>query len=123
MSSLFARPRWPAAHACVAPTIVNNNPETMEFTRRPLPTPRGCVRDAGAATLMCGRRFGEYAFLEDSRYTSQREICGARGFIRLACGGEPALAAPSPRERRGEGVHQDRRAPGRPLERRSRRSS
>src|SRR5262249_3325237 len=94
MSSLFARPRWPAGHACVAPTIVNNNPETMEFTRRPLPTPRGCVRDAGAATLMCGRRFGEYAFLEDSRYTSQREICGARGFIRLACGGSRRLRRP-----------------------------
>src|SRR5262249_60545755 len=94
MSSLFARPRWAAAHACVAPTIVNNNPETMEFTRRPLPTPRGCVRDAGAATLMCGRRFGEYAFLEDSRYTSQREICGARGFIRLACGGSRRLRRP-----------------------------
>src|SRR5262249_32265216 len=35
-----------------------------------------------------GRRsFGEYAFLEDSRYASQLEICGARGFIRLARAG------------------------------------
>src|SRR5262245_51345741 len=95
MPSLFARPRW-AAHACVAPTIVNNNPKTVELTRRPPPTPRGCVRDAGAATLMCGRKFGEYAFLEDSRYTSQQEICGARGFIRRACGGAGACGALSP---------------------------
>src|SRR5262245_27759163 len=95
MSSLFARPRR-AAHACVAPTIVNNNPETLDLTRGPLPTPRGCVRDAGAATLTCGRKFGEYAFLEDSRYTSQREICGARGFIRLACGGSRRLWRPLP---------------------------
>src|SRR5215831_14344001 len=65
-----------ATHACVAPTIVNNNPETMGLTRRSLPTPRGCVPDADAATLMCGRKFGEYSFLEDSRYTSQQEICG-----------------------------------------------
>src|SRR5262245_23275510 len=94
MSSLFARRRWAAAHACVAPTIVNNNPETMDLTRGPLPTPRGCVRDAGAATLMCGRKFGEYSFLEDSRYTSQQEICGARGFIRRACGGSRRLLCP-----------------------------
>src|SRR5262249_14514067 len=103
MSSLFARRRWAAAHACVAPTIVNNNPETMELTRRPLPTPRGCVRDAGAATLMIGRRFGECAFLEDSRYTSQREICGARGFIRLACGGSRRLRRPLPASGGGGG--------------------
>src|SRR5262249_40937394 len=96
MSSLFARPRWAAAHACVAPAIVNNNPEAVELARRPLPTPGGCVRDAGAATLMSGRRFGEYAFLEDSRYTSQREICGGRGFIRLACGGSRRLRRPLP---------------------------
>src|SRR5262245_62937681 len=84
MSSLFARPRWAATHACVAPTIVNNNPETMGLTRRPLPTPRGCVPDAAAATLMCGRTFGEYYFLEDSRYTSQQEICGPPRFIQLS---------------------------------------
>src|SRR5262245_6767629 len=95
MPSLFARPRW-AAHACVAPTIVNNNPKTVELTRRPPPTLRGCVRDAGAATLMCGRKFGEYSFLEDSRYTSQQEICGARGFIRRACGGSRRLRRPLP---------------------------
>src|SRR5262245_4118867 len=95
MPSLFARPRW-AAHACVAPTIVNNNPKTVELTRRPPPTLRGCVRDAGAATLMCARKFGEYAFLEDSRYTSQREICGARRFIRRACGGSRRLRRPLP---------------------------
>src|SRR5262249_56919471 len=89
-----------------------NNPETMEFTRRPLPTPRGCVRDAGAATLMCGRRFGEYAFLEDSRYTSQREICGARGFIRLACGGSRRLRRPLLASGGGRAGHPKPRAPG-----------
>src|SRR5262249_57323685 len=95
MPSLFARPRW-AAHACVAPTIVNNNPKTVEVTGRPLLRLRGWVRDAGAATLMCARKFGEYVFLEDSRYTSQREICGARGFIRRACGGSRRLRRPLP---------------------------
>src|SRR5258706_16044605 len=73
-------------HVGVAKFIVNNNPETMKSGQRSAPALKGCVRPAcmvvasgqqkspGASFARAAwRSFGEYAFLEDSRYTSQRK--------------------------------------------------
>jgi hypothetical protein len=73
-------------HVGVAKLIVNNNPETMKSGQRSAPALKGCVRPAcmvvasgqqkspGARFARAAwRSFGEYAFLEDSRYASQRK--------------------------------------------------
>jgi hypothetical protein len=57
----------PTSHACVAPAIVNNNPETMEPPQRPLPTAAGCVADIGPATLACGAIKDSRAAFRSSR--------------------------------------------------------
>src|SRR6266516_3334584 len=70
-------------HVGVAKAIVNNNPETMKLRRRWFPAAAGCVPPQAAEALASGhetsraaapphtgrRNFGEYSFLEDSRYT------------------------------------------------------
>src|SRR4029453_2561820 len=89
----------PRGHVEVAVFIVNNNPTTMGSSRQRFPAAIGCTECApGAAALThlfvssgegtrrsrnknperraarAGwRNFGEYIFLEDSRYASQRK--------------------------------------------------
>jgi hypothetical protein len=78
-------------HVGVAKPIVNNNPETMKLRPWPRPTLEGCGRSVCDVTLAARnkkarerrlaraawRSFGEYLFLEDSRYASQLK-CAAR---------------------------------------------